>query len=203
MNEFDHKAKGWDDNPMHMERSEAVAALIIKTIPLNNEMKALEYGGGTGLLSFLLKDHLAEIMLMDSSEGMLEILKGKIDRSGVKNFEPLCFDLERESYPGRFDFIFNQMVLHHVGDIDAIFRKFHKMLYPGGFLAIADLYPEDGSFHGEGFTGHKGFDPVLLSQQLSDAGFLSTRHDKCFVIKKETERGMTLEYPVFLVIAEK
>jgi hypothetical protein len=32
--------------------------------------------------------------------------------------------------------------------------------------AIADLYPEDDSFHGEGFAGYKGFDPEELSGLL-------------------------------------
>ena len=41
-----------------------------------------------------------------------------------------------------------------------------RLLNAGGFLAIADLYEEDGSFHGEGFTGHNGFDPENLSEIL-------------------------------------
>ena len=62
------------------------------------------------------------------------------------------------------------MVLHHVGDIDTIIKKFHDLLNPGGYLAIADLYSEDGSFHGEGFHGHRGFDPVSLAALLQKQG---------------------------------
>jgi len=32
------------------------------------------------------------------------------------------------------------------------------MLSKGGYLAIADLYKEDGSFHGEKKVPHNGFD---------------------------------------------
>ncbi len=32
-----------------------------------------------------------------------------------------------------------------------ILEKFHDLLNPSGYLAIADLYPEDGSFHGLSF----------------------------------------------------
>ena len=55
------------------------------------------------------------------------------------------------------------MVLHHVNDIEKIIGKFYRLLNPGGYLAIADLYEEDGSFHGDGFTGHKGFNMDSLS----------------------------------------
>jgi hypothetical protein len=40
MNEFDIKAAGWDSNPMHWDRSEAIAKEIIKLIPLKKEMTA-------------------------------------------------------------------------------------------------------------------------------------------------------------------
>ena len=63
MNEFDAKAAEWDKNPMHWDRSEAIANEIIKLIPLKKKMTALEYGAGTGITSFLLKDYLKEITL--------------------------------------------------------------------------------------------------------------------------------------------
>ena len=56
------------------------------------------------------------------------------------------------------------MVLHHVTDIENIIRKFHNLLNPDGHLAIADLYTEDGSFHGKEFTGHKGFDTGFVKK---------------------------------------
>jgi hypothetical protein len=45
-------------------------------------------------------------------------------------------------------------------------KSFMSLLKPGGHLAIADLYTEDGSFHGDGFHGHKGFDPAILAAML-------------------------------------
>jgi len=68
MNEFDIKAAEWDNNPIHWDRSRAIVEDMIKRIPLNKEMTALEYGAGTGIASFLLKDYLKEITLMDNSK---------------------------------------------------------------------------------------------------------------------------------------
>ena len=75
------------------------------------------------------------------------------------------------------------------------------MLNPGGYIAIADLYPEDGSFHGEGFTGYKGFDPEELSKLLLKSGFENISHRQCFVINKRISDTETKQFEVFLLIA--
>ena len=149
-NEFDIIAAEWDKDPMHWDRSETITDLIKKLIPLTRQMTALEYGAGTGIASFLLKDYLKEITLMDSSSEMVRIIDEKIKTTKAKNLKTLNFDLEHADYKGeRFDLIFTQMVLHHVTDLENIISKFYNLVNPGGYLAIADLYPEDGSFHGE------------------------------------------------------
>ena len=131
MNEFDIKAAEWDNNPMHWDRSEAIANEIIKLIPLNNEMTALEYGAGTGIASFLLKDYLKEITLMDNSAEMVKVMNEKIRSSKAKNLKALNFNLETDEYrEGKFDLIFTQMVLHHVNDIEKIINTFHTLLNP-------------------------------------------------------------------------
>jgi len=201
MNEFDIKAAAWDKNPMHWDRSEAIANEIKKFIPLNKDMTALEYGAGTGITSFLLKDHLKKITLMDNSTEMVKMMNIKIEATKVKNMLALDFDLEHNDYTGgTFDLIFTQMVLHHVNDIESIIKKFSSLLNPGGYLAIADLYEEDGSFHGEGFTGHKGFNIGKLSEILSKNGLKKLTHKTCFTIDKKISETKTKKFDVFLLI---
>lgn len=204
MNEFDIKATEWDKNPMHWDRSEVISDQIKKLIPLSKQMNALEYGAGTGIASFLLKDYLKKITLMDNSSEMVRIINEKIKTTKVRNLKILNFDLENVDYKGeKFDLIFTQMVLHHVTDIENIIKKFYDLLNPGGHLAIADLYPEDGSFHGEGFTGHKGFNPAELLKLLQKAGFLNISHLKCYVIDKKVSDTETKQFDVFLLIANR
>jgi tRNA (cmo5U34)-methyltransferase len=203
INEFDIKAAEWDNNPIHWDRSKAIAKEIIKLIPLKKEMTALEYGAGTGILSFMLKDYLREITLMDNSSEMVKIMNDKIETTKAKNLNALNFDLEHTDYNrDKFDLIFTQMVLHHVTDIENIVKKFYNLLNPGGYLAIADLYPEDGSFHGEDFNGHKGFDIEVLTNQIRKQGFISINHRKCFVINKKMSETKTKQFDVFLLIAK-
>ena len=204
MNEFDIKAVEWDKNPMHWDRSEAIAKEIIKLIPLKNEMTALEYGAGTGITSFLLKDYLKEITLMDNSSEMVKVMNEKIKTTKVKNLKALNFDLEHTDYKGgKFDLIFTQMVLHHVTDTENIIKTFYGLLNPEGYLAIADLYPEDGSFHGEGFSGHKGFNIEKLSKLVQKIGFTNISHRQCFVINKKISDTETKQFEVFLLIANR
>ena len=202
MNEFDIKAAGWDLNPMHIERSEAVAKQITERISLSRSMSCMEFGAGTGLTSFLLKEHLGEITMMDSSAEMVRIMKEKITATGIKKIEAFHFDLEKNFWKGKkFDLIISQMVLHHVADINDIMNKFYLILNPGGYLAIADLYPEDGSFHGEGFSGHKGFNPDSLSVIISNLGFSEITAKKCYTIKKKISDSDSRLFDIFLLIA--
>ena len=204
MNEFDIKAAGWDFNPMHRERSEAVAKGIIASVPLSGNMTALEYGAGTGMTSFLLKKYLKEITLMDNSVEMLKMMNEKIRNSGALNLKTIFFDLEKDLWNiNTFDLIITQMVLHHIDDIYSLIRKFYKLLNPGGYLAVADLYPEDGSFHGDGFAGHKGFDPAVLSVTIKENNFMDVDYKKCFTIKKQLSESETKQFDVFLLTAKK
>jgi len=204
MNEFDIKASEWDKSNMHRERATAIASEIIKHIPLNREMMALEFGAGTGLLSFMLKNHLKEITLIDNSDGMVKVLNEKLKAEKADNLKVVKADLEHENLsPGSFDLIYTLMVLHHVGDIETIIKKFHDLLIPGGYLAIADLYSEDGSFHGEGFHGHLGFDPGSLAVLLEKNGFSGINHRKVYVIDKVISEDKMKKFDVFLMTAKR
>ena len=73
MSEFDARAREWDKDKMHMDRSVAISAGIENMVPINPHMKALEYGAGTGLLSFILKDRFSEITLMPTTIDVLPV----------------------------------------------------------------------------------------------------------------------------------
>jgi ubiquinone/menaquinone biosynthesis C-methylase UbiE len=200
---FDSKARQWDENPVFQERGLKIAQAIRQAVPLHPQMSALDYGCGTGLLSFPLKDELGAILMADSSSGMLDVVAEKIAAQGVSNMTPVKLDLLIDPPPTqRFDLIVTSMTLHHVRDTDHILRVFHDLLNPGGYLCIADLDQEDGSFHGPEVDVHHGFDQADLSRRAAQAGFADSRFQTVFSIAKARETG-TRNYPVFLMTARR
>ena len=156
---FDNQAKDWDNNPIKVERAIIFAKEINKFIKPNSKMNALEFGCGTGLLSFQLKDNFKTITLVDNSEGMINVLKEKIEAANIKNFNPLLVDvLKNKLSATNFEVIYTLMTLHHMVNLDEILTIFNNSLNNNGYLCIADLVEEDGSFHAHSpnFEGHNG-----------------------------------------------
>ena len=204
MTNFDERAKDWDSDPKKVERARVVADAIRKSIPLSNEMNTLEYGCGTGLLSFALQSDLGQITLADTSQGMLDVLKEKIVASGVTNMHPVRLDLATEPMPAdRYHLTYSLMTLHHIPDTNGILNKFHALLEPNGYLLVADLEKEDGSFHTDGTTDvHKGFAQAELQKQVESAGFGDVTFSTVYEIKKKID-GHEKTFPVFLMSARK
>jgi ubiquinone/menaquinone biosynthesis C-methylase UbiE len=167
-------------------------------------MKTLEYGCGTGLLSFALQSVLGQITLADTSQGMLDVLSEKIANAGVMNMHPMRLDLASDPLPGeRYDITYSLMTLHHIDNPEDTLRKFHSLLDPNGFLLVADLDKEDGSFHTDGTTDvHLGFDRDKLQKIVEDIGFADVRFSTAYEIKKKIGNEEKT-FPVFLMTAQK
>lgn len=203
MNEFDIKASGWDKNNVHLERSVSIASQLKEMVNISPGLKAMEFGAGTALLSFLLSDLFASITLVDNSQEMIRICDEKISATKSGHIHSLKIDLEQDDIEDKFDIIYSQMAFHHVKDVNKIVKKLYHILNEEGRLAVIDLFPEDGSFHGEGFTGHNGFDPEALAEKMRNTGFKNVYYIRTFVQKKVNPDGKIMEYPLFMMIAEK
>jgi len=201
MTDFNNAARSWDSNNIHAQRSEAIAKNLLARIEIKPEMKALEFGAGTGILSFMLADRFSSITMMDAASEMVAVMQEKVEASPSKNLHTVLFDLTKQRYDvADFDCVFTQMALHHVADTQDILNRFFKLLGKGGYLVVADLFAEDGSFHGAGFDGHNGFDAVELEEMMKKAGFQNVQTETCFTMQKMTPEGMK-DFPIFLMIA--
>lgn len=204
MTNFDERAKDWDSDPKKVERAYTVADAIRKSVPLTTDMSALEYGCGTGLLSFALQADLGPITLADTSQGMLDVLAEKIAAAGVTNMRPVKLDLATDPLPAeRYALTYSLLTLHHVRDTLDILRKFHALLEPGGILLVADLDKEDGTFHTDGTTDvHLGFARAELQRQAKAAGFGEVAFTTAVVLHKKVD-NVEKEFPIFLMSARK
>jgi predicted TPR repeat methyltransferase len=105
--DFDARAATWDDDPTKVERAQRVADAIRRSVPLARTMRALEYGAGTGLLSFILRPDLGDITLADVSQGMLDVAAGKIAAAREPAMRAVRLDLLADPLPPeRFDIVY-------------------------------------------------------------------------------------------------
>ncbi len=198
---FDKAAAGWDGKSRRVMLAEKISTAIL-TLPLSKTMDGMEYGCGTGLVGLAVAPSLSRLTTIDTSQGMLDVLQEKIDKQDKTSIETLCCDLLKDDYSQKHDIIFCSMTLHHIQDTEGIFRRFTELLNPGGYLAIADLLTEDGSFHGESAEGiwHKGFAPEKLATLLQGLGMEEIKSEIIHTICREESNG---QYPVFLLSGRK
>ena len=194
MNDFDQRAATWDDDPVKLERANAVAGAVLDRIELDGSERLLDYGAGTGLVSEALQHAVGPITLADPSAGMRDVMLAKIAAGAIVDARVWNLDLERASVPDeRFDLIVTVMTLHHVGDVDLVLSRFAAVLADGGHLCIVDLEQEDGSFHGPDVDVHHGFDRSTLASSLERAGFTDVEIRDCHQVERETGT-----FPIFL-----
>src|SRR5690606_38453910 len=78
-NGFDAKAATWDADPAKVERAGVVARAIRAAVPLDPSVRLLEYGAGTGLVTQALRDAVGPVTLADTSAGMREVMRAKVE----------------------------------------------------------------------------------------------------------------------------
>ncbi|MFA6498702.1 MAG: class I SAM-dependent methyltransferase [Desulfurivibrionaceae bacterium] len=203
---FDDAAANWEEEPQRVALARRVAEAIQQAIPLADTMQVLEYGCGTGLVSRALSPHVAKIMAVDTSPQMLEVLRRKAREEGIGNIETLVHDLTQHPLQDTdFDLVMSSMTLHHIPDVEALLRQFFATLKPEGYLAVADLVTEDGSFHEDNSgVAHHGINPATVRAILAKNGGQDIAVQEIHAIEKPQENGGTLRrYPIFLAWCRK
>jgi predicted TPR repeat methyltransferase len=200
MTRFDDEAATWDEDPAKRERAAAVAVAIRQQLDLTGRPTLLEYGAGTGLLAQQLADTVGAMTLTDPSTGMREVMHAKVARGELPaDTTVVDLDLAVQDPPGdRFGLVAASMVLHHIPDLDPVLRGLGASVADDGWLCVADLDAEDGSFHDDSFDGHHGFDRDELAGKLRDVGFMQVRFTTCVEVQRHGRA-----YPVFLALASR
>ncbi len=92
---FDEEAATWDKNPGRVKVANDIADAILGQQILTPEMNVLEFGCGTGLLTLRLLPLVRSVTGVDSSEGMLGVLRSKIEDHHLTNLRLHHLDLEK------------------------------------------------------------------------------------------------------------
>jgi SAM-dependent methyltransferase len=171
---FNAEAAAWDSNLFVHQASKAAFEAVQARFPqlrLTGESASkdgfdvLEIGCGTGLLTLLVAPHVRTIVAVDAAQGMVDVLKAKLDKPDAPhNVRPVCILLEdpddkalppaslhdQDGPRLRYDLILSHLVLHHIGDLEAVLRTMLGCLKKGGSVALTDFEdfgPEAKRFH--------------------------------------------------------
>ncbi len=189
---FDEKAYEWDKNSRRVQTAQKIARAIRECIP-EKKYEILDFGSGTGLISYELKDLAKSILGVDTSPKMVKQFNQKSDSAKIRaTTQPIV------SIEGNFDLIVSSMAFHHVADIERLVEVLAKKLRDGGYLCVADLCKEDGTFHSDN-TGvcHFGFDEDELISLFEKKGFKKICRKIPQTIRKHRA------FPIFLLCLQK
>ena len=155
---FKYKAGRYETVGHRVANVVNIAKSMRERILFDDTMHIMDFCSGTVLLLEGIAPAVNEITAVDISSSMNEQLNHKRNRIHC-TLEVIEMDLSKEYLNRTFNGIVSSMTMHHIEDIEAICIKFYSILNDGGFIAIADLDIEDGSFHNKD-TGvfHFGFD---------------------------------------------
>lgn len=100
--------------------------------------RLLDIGAGLGESSVYFALQGAHVTMTDISPGMVQTGRELARKYGVE-IEGIVTNVEALSIPAdTFDFVYIANTIHHVRDRDALFRKIHWALKPGGFFFSYD-----------------------------------------------------------------
>jgi ubiquinone/menaquinone biosynthesis C-methylase UbiE len=202
---FDQEAANWDQVPGRVTVAQDIAESMIREITLTPDMDVLDFGCGTGLLTFALQPFVHSINGVDSSQGMLDVFKTKIKEKNLNNVKAEYVDLDKgDVLAGSYNLVVSSMTLHHIKNITPLLKQFYSILLPSGQLAIADLDLDDGQFHSnnEGVF-HFGLDRKQLHNIFTNTGFRDIRHLTAAQVEKPLESGRTRLFSMFLITGRK
>lgn len=201
--DFNYLARQWDDS-RRIERAKIISNEIRKNLGEVKLNKGLEFGCGTGLITFNLTDLFNDVTLIDISSEMIEVVNEKIEKFNLNNSKAISCDLMKSDNLEKYDCIYTSMAMHHIIDVEEILNRFHEVLNEKGKLCIVELNKDNGDFHKneEGFNGHNGFSQKDLKNILEKYGFKNINSYTFYNSYKEVGCEK-IEYSLFIIVAEK
>ena len=195
---FAYKAKEYETEIRRTNNVLNIADGIKDKIVFKNTDHIIDFGSGTGLLTQEFAPYVKKITAIDMSKSMTEILRAK-ENSFKCELEIKEIDIITYKTNNKYDGIISSMTIHHIEDIEKLFKQFYSILNDGGAIGLADLETEDGSFHSVD-TGvfHFGFDKDEFLQIASKVGFKNLKIQTISVVEKPYGK-----FPIFLLTGVK
>ena len=202
MNRFDEASKTWDKKQSSIESSDTCVKDLLSKIDLKEDANILDYGCGTGFISFALNNQTNNIIGMDYSDGMVEIFNKKALELDCKNIKAIKHNMNEEELPkNSFDLIISSMTMHHIKNTKMFLSKCKDAIKTDGIICINDLYEEDGTFHAKHKNDgveHFGYEKNTLLKLIEEVGLKLISYELIYTHYRNEK-----EYPLFNLILKK
>jgi len=153
---WDSAADGWDDNADVRHYSEMAFAAwqdrLSDSTPDLAQGRVLDFGCGTGLLAEKFAPLCRQVVAIDPSAAMIDVLKAKIAGRDIENITALPITVDADNAAAEpalaepFDLIVASSVCSFLADYEATLQTLTTLLKPGGVFVqwdwAADM-PED------------------------------------------------------------
>jgi 2-polyprenyl-3-methyl-5-hydroxy-6-metoxy-1,4-benzoquinol methylase len=184
-NPWDEHADSWDEDPGPVAYTAAAFQSLVDMLAKGDVSLdgavICDFGCGTGLLSDRMSDQARRIDAVDTSEGMLAVLAGKIERSGVTNIHP---STTLPNSVGTHDLVVCSSVLGFVPDYPETVRQLAQLLRPGGLFVQWDWERDETG------SGPQGLSRAEISDALSRGGLANVEVEIAFEV---TIDGTTMQ----------
>jgi len=203
--DFDKEAASWDEDPHRVKLATDIATAISQQITLKPDMDVLDFGCGTGLLTLRMAPLVRSITGVDSSRGMLNVLREKATKQCQTNIRVLQLDPDRgDTVTGQYDLIVSTMTFHHIENVEVLLGQLHGAIRFPGYLCVADLDPDQGQFHKDNAgVFHFGFERTTLRQSFMQTGFAGIKDVTAAEVVKPMHNGEIRRFTVFLMVGQK
>jgi len=117
---------------------------LVKAAKLTGKERVLDAGCGTGHTALTFAPHVAEVVAVDFTEGMLEQGRQLAATRGITNVAFHLGDVEQLGYAtGEFDLVVSRYSAHHWPNPQRALQGFQRILRPGGMFILSDVVSFD------------------------------------------------------------
>jgi ubiquinone/menaquinone biosynthesis C-methylase UbiE len=140
---FDERAAHYVTSTAHTDPQ--VLASVVELSSPDPTRTALDVGTGTGHTAFALSPHVARVVGVDLTPGMLAEAEKVRSQRGIMNVEFMVADVHELPFKdGSFHLVTCRRAAHHFSDIALALREMRRVLCTGGLLVVDDRsVPED------------------------------------------------------------
>jgi ubiquinone/menaquinone biosynthesis C-methylase UbiE len=122
----------------------ASLARLVELVEPKNHWTALDVATGAGHTAAVFAPHVAKVVASDLTPQMLEQAKKLAAEKSLDNMETAIADAEALPFPdASFDLVTCRIAPHHFPSVGKFLQEVHRVLKPGGTLALVDNVSPD------------------------------------------------------------